>query len=187
MNAELITQLRRREASTTVGPSTARGMGPKGTIPVAREYLASLDLTKFRGASEKEFRAVLNRATIRLQNDLPFGAKHWGAARKFLNIFLRNVLYNRYLCKCYELSHLEPWLELPLDSHVAKGLRDEEGGSSLPRWKTVIGLDRETNKRFQDFAKLVAKRKNTCRVHLDVIYWRRDFVGGNEICQSETI
>ena len=132
MNAELISQLRRREASTAVGPSTARGMGPKGTISAAREYLASLDLTKFRVASEKEFRSVLNRATNRLQNQLPRSAKHWGAARKFLNIFLRNVVYNRYLRKYYRLSHLEPWLELPLDSHVAKGLRDEKGGSSLP-------------------------------------------------------
>jgi len=153
-------------------------MGPKGTIPAAREYLASLDLTKFRGASEKEFRSALNRATNRFRDQLPRGAKHWGAARKFLNIFLRNVVYNRYLCKYYGLSHLEPWLELPLDSHVAKGLRDEEGGCSLPKWKTVIGLDRETNKRFQDFAILVAKKKKTCRVHLDVIYWRRDFVNG---------
>ena len=51
----------------------------------------------------------------------------------------------------------------------------------------MIGLDRETNKRFQDFAILVAKKGKSCRVHSDVKYWRRDFVGGNKIFQSETL
>lgn len=180
MNAQLISKLRRREASTSVGASTARGMGPKGTIPAAREYLASLDLARFCGTSEKEFRSALNRATNRFMNHLPRGAKHWRAARKFLNIFLRNAVYNRYLCKYYGLARIEPWLELPLDSQVAKGLRNEERGRSLPRWKTVIGLDRETNETFQGFATSVARTKKIHRVHLDVIYWRRDFVAANK-------
>src|SRR5712691_5811356 len=100
-------------------------MGPKGTISAAREYLAGLDLTRFRASSEKEFRSSLNQATRRFLDYLPRGAKHWGAARKFLNIFLRNVVYNRFLCDHYRLLRLEPWLELPLDSQVAKGLRGE--------------------------------------------------------------
>jgi len=32
------------------------------------------------------------------------------------------------------------------------------------------------NQVYQEFAARVAKRKNTYRVHLDVLYWRSDFV-----------
>lgn len=184
MNAELINKLRRREASTAVGPSTARRMGPKGTICAAQKYLAGLDLARFRANSEKEFRAALDHATERFLDQLPAGAKHWGAARKFLNIFLRNVIYNRFLSEHYRLIILEPWLELPLDSQVAKGLREEAHGRSLPRWKTVIGLDRETNEKFQEFATSVARKENTYRVHLDIKYWRRDFVDANKTVET---
>lgn len=100
--------------------------------------------------------------------------KYWGAARKFLNIFLRDVVYNRYLCDKYELMHIVPWLELPLDSQVASGLREEPGGGSLPRWKTVIGLEKADSQKFQAFATEVAARMGCERVHLDVIYWRRE-------------
>lgn len=99
--------------------------------------------------------------------------KHWGAARKFLNIFLRNVVYNRYLCDEFGLEQIVPWLEIPLDSHVASGLRAERGGTRLPRWKTVIGLKPEVSRLYQDFAADVAARKGCERVHLDLLYWRR--------------
>jgi len=176
MNKELIDVLRRRIASTSVGPSTARGMGPKGTIKAAREYLASFDLAKFAKKTERAFQAKLNQATLRFMNHLPQGAKHWGAARKFLNIFLRGAVYHRFLCEYYNLYRTERWLELPLDSHVAKGLRGEDGGKLLPRWRTVIRLDRKTNQRYQEFATGVARRIDTYRVHLDILYWRREFV-----------
>jgi hypothetical protein len=179
MNNKLINVLRRRQASTSVGPSTARKMGPKGTINAAREYLASLKLERFAKKTEREFRTVLDQATSRFLRHLPRGAKHWGAARKFLNIFLRGAVYNRFLCERYDLYRIERWLELPLDSHVAKGLRNEKGGDDLPRWKTVIGLDSDMNQVYQEFAARVAKRKNTYRVHLDVLYWRNEFVAAN--------
>jgi len=156
-------------------------MGPKGTIKAARKYLAGLKLASFAKKTEKKFQAVLNRATLRFVNHLPRRARHWGAARKFLNIFLRGVLYNRYLCEHYNLYRIERWLELPLDSHVAKCLHREKGSGILPRWKTVIGLDKDTNQRYQEFATEVAKRKkyNTYRIHLDVYYWRHEFVAPN--------
>ncbi len=143
MKEEILDLLHRRIAGTSVGASTARGMGPKGTIPAARAYLAGLQLSRFSVESEKEFRAVLNRTTRTYVKRLPKGAQYWGPARKFMNIFLRGVVYNKYLCAAYQLSQIEPWLEVPLDSHVAKGLRQEDGGKVLPRWKTVIGLDVE--------------------------------------------
>lgn len=179
MNKELVEVLRRRIASTSVGVSTARRMGPKGTIKTAREYLAGLDLADFTKKTEREFRGALNNATRRFIKHLPRGARHWGAARKFLNIFLRSAVYNRFLCECYNLYRIERWLEVPLDSHVAKGLRGEEGGKILPRWKTVIGLDQSTNRKYQEFAAEVARRHDTNRVHLDVLYYRREFVAAN--------
>lgn len=166
-------------ASTAIGPSTARGMGPSGMIPRARKYLAGLPVRSFQVQTQKEFTAALDRATQRFVKSLPKGARHWGAARKFLNIYLRDLVYNRFLCEHYRLERIEPWLELPLDSHVAKGLRKERGGSRVPRWKTVIGLDAKLNDEYQTFASDVARQKHTSRIHLDIIYWRSSFVVGH--------
>jgi hypothetical protein len=179
MNTELITALLRRTASASVGPSTARNMGLRGTVGAARDYLASLDIRKFDKKTEKEFLTSLNTATVAFVKYLPLGAKWWGSARKFLNIFLREVIYNRFLCEHYNLYRIEPWLELPLDSHVAKGLRKESGGHSLSRWKTVIRLDSESSHQYQELAAKVAKTKNIHRVHLDVLYWRPEYVTPN--------
>lgn len=82
------------------------------------------------------------------------------------------MVYNRFLCDEFKLTRIEPWLELPLDSHVAKGLKRESGGATLPRWKTVIGLDAKTNRLYQEFASGVAKSKGVARIHLDLYYWR---------------
>ncbi|MDW8326723.1 MAG: hypothetical protein RMK99_09165 [Anaerolineales bacterium] len=186
MNKKLINALRRREASTSVGPSTVRKMGPKGTVPAAREYLANLNLKHFATKTEQEFQTVLDRATYRFLRFLPEEARHWGVARKLLNIFLRGAVYNRFLCKHYGLHRIEQWLELPLDSHVAKGLRREKGGEKLSKWTKVISLDKDMNRQYQEFAAQVAKRKKTYRVHLDVLYWRADFVMANNGFQVTT-
>ncbi len=177
MDAKLIDALHRRIASTSVGPSTARGMGPKGTIEAARKYLAELKLNDFRRPTEREFQTTLDRATERLVKHLPRGAKNWGAARKFLNIFLRGVVYDRFLCEHYDLYGIEKWLELPLDSHAAQGLCGERGGKILHkeyRWTTVIGLTEEKSRKYQEFANGIAKMKKTHRVHLDILYWRHN-------------
>ena len=172
MNDEYIALLQRRIAGTSIGPSTARGMGPGGTIKAARQFLADLDLRRLRKLRQSSFPALLDSMTNELIAALPRKSQHWGSARKFLNIFLRGVIYNRYLCERYRLYSLEPWLEIPLDSHVARGLRREPGSEKLPRWRTVIGLSPDENKIFQEFAREVAKSKHTYRVHLDLLYWR---------------
>src|ERR1700693_4099694 len=160
-------------ANTTVGPSTVRGMGPRGTVVAARKHLAEINLSRFVGDSQRAFARRLDRGTYGLLKSMPRGAQHWGTARKLLNIFLRSAAYNKFLCETYDLGSVEPWLEVPLDSHVAKALRGEPGGSALPRWKTVIGLDREVSQQYQDFAATVARRKRVDRVHLDLLYWRQ--------------
>lgn len=162
-----------RIANTAVGPSTVRGMGPRGTVEAARRYLADIDIAVFAQDSQRHFATRLNRETLRFMKGLPAGARRWGIARKLLNIFLRGAAYNRYLNDAYDLPNVEPWLEVPLDSHVAKALRAEDGGEELPRWRTVIGLEPAVSQQYQDFAAVVARRKGMHRVHLDLLYWRR--------------
>lgn len=53
-----------------------------------------------------------------------------------------------------------------------KGLKLETGSDVLPKWKTVIGLTSSQSETFQEFARTVADRKKTLRVHLDLLYWR---------------
>jgi len=133
----------------------------------------NLDLRVFaRAKNQTSFEELLDKTTEKLRLALPEYWQRWGSSRKFLNIFLRDAFYNRYLCNVYKLRKLEPWLEIPLDRDVANGLRSERGGKSLPAWKTVIGLDQQTSKLYQNFASHIAKKKNISRVHLDLWYWR---------------
>jgi len=172
VDKQFLKKLQHFLAITSVGPSTARGMGPRKTISQARECLSQLDLKTFRPSSRVVFERRLNLETEKLKSGLPPGGQHWGSARKFLNIFLRGVVYNRFLCEEFCLYRLEPWLEVPLDSHVAKKLRTESGGAQLQPWKTVIGLEQDVSREYQKFAEKVAKRKQICRVHLDLFFWR---------------
>lgn len=163
-----------RTASAAIGASTARNMGPKGTIQQARKFLYGLNIHSFVTNSEAEFQKKLNDATLEFKDELPEGARYWGSCRKFLNIYLRDVAYNQYLDKEFGLSRIIHWLEVPLDSHVAKGLRLELGGNALPRWNAVIHLSEDVSRTYQDFAKKVALRLGTEVVHLDVLYWRHN-------------
>lgn len=165
--------LQRRLGITAIGASTARGMGPKGTIEAVRLFLGKLDLRAFEAAnSHVEFAKALNLATEALRLTMPFEARNWGSARKFMNIFLRDCCYNRHMCEFYRLAEVEQWLEVPLDSLVAQGLRNHDAQNDLPRWKTVIGLTSEQSECFQSFATRFAAEKHVYRVHLDLLFWR---------------
>jgi len=172
MKAKYREYLQRRIGSTSVGASTARGMGPKGTVQAAREYLQTVDLRRFRVQSERAFQRQLDKTTEELRQSLPKKARHWGSSRKFLNIFLRGCFYNRYLCEHYKLHLLEPWFEVPLDSQVGKGLRNCSSNQDVPRWKSVVGLTPEQNSVFQSCASRLAISEGVCRVHLDLKFWR---------------
>ena len=174
MSKCLLQLLQRRVASIAVGPSTARRMGPPGTIDAARSFLAVIDLSALSRVSPPDYPATLDRLTDDFVRALPDGARFWGAARKFLNIFLRDVFYTRQLCEAFPLHHLEDSLEVPLDSHVALALRSEPEGAVLPRWQTIIGLQAAVSAHFQDVALAVARRRRLARVHLDLLYWRSE-------------
>lgn len=178
-----IATLRKRIASAAIGASTIRGMGPKGTAKCARTFLARLNLNRFRVDSKREFGEVLDSATKSFLAALPRKAKHWGLARKLLNIFLRDAAYNRYLSRHFGLWRIERWMEVPLDSHVGKQLRATPEGRRrhLPRWKTVIGLSYEESAELQKVATTIARRKGVTRVDLDVYYWRNPAMANRRI------
>ncbi|CAN5505721.1 hypothetical protein BH18VER1_BH18VER1_14100 [soil metagenome] len=75
--------------------------------------------------------------TERLQGSLPAPARHWGIARKALNIFLRDALYTTYLNERFGLRQAEPFFEVPLDMLTATEIKRASGRASLPAWPGV--------------------------------------------------
>lgn len=165
------TRLRQiRVARVAISASTARGR-PSGTVHAARKFLSEIDLGTFADLDEPRFARRLNLLTRTLCALLPGKATGWGFARKFLNIFLRDSLYDAHLNRAFRLSRVEARLEVPLDGDVARALRAEPEGAELPRWKNIYGLDSDTHRAFQRVASRVAGRKRVARVDLDLLYW----------------
>ena len=147
-----------------------RGRGSKGVVQAGRAYLAAVDLRRFRTTSPARFRLELDRTTKELQRRFPPTARHWGLARKGLNIFLRECLYTVYLREAYSLHHAEPYYELPLDSLTGGRLHKASAGA-LRRWRTVRALTPALSDVFQQVAASVAERYGVPRVHLDAFWW----------------
>jgi hypothetical protein len=122
----------------------------------------------------------LNDETERLLSGIPKSARHWGVARKSLNIFLRGATYNWHLRSEYRLSRVESWLELPLDSLTAKRLKEDSLKHPLPRWKGVKYLSHADSDLFQARAHEIAKAKKIPRIHLDVFFWVNRQENGSE-------
>lgn len=162
--------IRSRAARIAVGPSTVRGRGNRGTVAAARGYLRSLDLAPFGCSRAVDFARALDVETERLRRSLPANARHWGIARKVLNIFLRDCLYTSYLNR-YNLTQAEELFELPLDSVTAQALKTEAGRASLPVWPGVKGVTPELNTMFQEVALRIGAQRGVARVHLDALWW----------------
>ncbi len=164
--------MQRRVATIAIGPSTVRGQGSDGVVQAARDFLETLNLTKFATDRPDRYRAALDRATLALQGQLPGPAASFGLARKCLNIFLRDAIYNYYLRGAFELEIAEPLLEVPLDSLVAKNLH-ETSPNDCPRWTTIRGLSEADSDLYQRVASRMAARQGMMRVHLDLYLWRK--------------
>ncbi|MGA3983485.1 hypothetical protein ACI2TD_17895 [Ralstonia nicotianae] len=177
MDNETLNLIQARMANSAIGPSTIRGMAPSGTIKYVRGFLAAYDLAQLMRWTQGTYIDQLDEVTDALLDHVQAEvekrpALEWGGCRKCVNIFLRNAMYNRYLAEAYRLDRLEPWMEVPLDSHVAAGLQNERI-QNTPRWHTVIGLTKDESEVWQGIASIVAGKKGIHRVHLDVHYWRR--------------
>jgi hypothetical protein len=160
-------------ATESVGPATLRSQGAKGMVRISQTYLSSLNLRRFSTTVAGVFADQLDQATEELRMLFPRGGRNWGSARKPLNIFLRNALYNQFLCQRYGLSKAISFFEVPLDSIVAGQLREMDTQHSLPRWPGVKYLDRETNEIFQTYLATLAAQHRLHRVHLDVYLWQK--------------
>lgn len=119
----------------------------------------------------------MDKLTDDLRGKFPNGGKSWGAARKGLNLFFRDVVYNKYLADLLEVptDYKENMktlrnLEVPLDRDVAAGLT--KAFDELPRWTTIKDLNGKRSKLFQDKALVYADSKGIARIHLDLEFWR---------------
>ena len=165
-----ITTLQRMVAFTAVGPSALRGQG-KGVLRASQDFLARMSLARIPKSSRKRFQLWLDRQTELLLNSLPIKNRPWGAGRKAINLFLRDALYNKYLSRQFKLQSIETWLEVPLDSAVAKGLKLHSNRGELPIWPGLKNLTQKVSEDFQVFASKQAHLKGIARVHLDMYLW----------------
>jgi hypothetical protein len=118
----------------------------------------------------------LDAHTRQLQKKLGGRPDQWGVARKAMNLFMRQCLYNTYLSRKFRLARFQKQMEIPLDRRVAHGLGKDarKRKLKLPPWRGLIGLDEdgETSRKFQDYAKDLAPRKGLpARVFLDNYLW----------------
>lgn len=178
---EFLRQVHRRVAQTSVGPSAIRNQGASGLITISRSYFEkNINLSEFREKLIKDsYIDYLDKLTTDLRNRFPDGGKSWGAARKGLNLFFRDVVYNKYLADSLNIptdykENLKAlrYLEVPLDRDVATGLNKTFG--DLPKWRTIKELNEKQSKLFQDRALIYADNKGIARVHLDLEFWRND-------------
>ncbi len=181
-NEEFIAKIRRRIAQTYVGASALRNQGGR-ILGITQQYLEqSVDLDEFfqKMGDETTFCDFLDDHTERLLNNYPDGAKSWGAARKALNLYFRDLVYNKFIADKYglptdfaEFNLSIHHLEIPLDRdsgtriHAASVNRDE-----FARWNRIKRLQKPASDAFQAAAQILAKQENVARVHLDVEYWR---------------
>ena len=145
------------------------GRQPAGTVKIAREYLSGLDLREFGINDSTCFLEALDRATFNLQRKIR--GRSWGFARKGLNVFLRDCLYNVFLREYAHLAQADAFFEVALDSIVAGQLRKRD--SCLPPWVNIRDLTPDTNRRYQNVAAKVALDSQRSRVHLDAVWWGR--------------
>lgn len=168
----------------SVGASAARGQGAPGLVDAARTFLAEMPLQRFGVEREMRFRSHLDALTEELKGSLPRKGRNWGIARKLLNIFLRNALYDKYLSAAWKLDRSEQWLEVPLDRIVADKLRqyvpvELPDRTPLSRWLGVKHLKPAFSEGYQDAIRELAAKKGVAPVHMDIYWWSPSRTGGS--------
>ena len=165
----LLEAIQHRVARVAIGASATRGQRVPGIVARGRDYAGQVHLARFAARDAGKFSRELDRVTSDCQRALPRGARSWGLARKLMNIFIRDCLYNWYLRRAYGLGKAERFLEISLDSITATRLREE--APDLPRWPGVKWLDRATSTAYQAAGQGIAARRKIARVHLDAMWW----------------
>lgn len=172
---------RKRLSTVCVGPSTLRGQGGQ-ILQVSRNYFYTISLNDFfkNLPHPDKFNRFLDKHTdALLQEFRKNGCNSFGAARKGLNLYFRDVVYNKFISDYYnlpkdlnDLNDTIKHLEVPLDSFVGNGIYNN-AESLVPKWKTIIGLTKAQSDIFQNAALTIAKRNKISRVHLDLLFWNQ--------------
>jgi len=155
-------------ATSAIGVSAIRNQG-KGSLQSVRTALASMNLSPVTSMEQAEYRKWIDWNTNWLLSHWPGTGRPWGAARKSINLFMRDALYNQYLNREYNICHVEKWMEIALDSKVAEGLRNRF--SELPSWPGLKHLKERISDQYQDRAQQLADEIGLARVHLDMWLW----------------
>lgn len=176
-----IKNMQRRIAQISVGASALRNQGAKGIIDICREYFEnSIDLKVFVSSLKSgNHKSYLDKHTSQLLDKFPENGKSWGAARKGLNLFFRDVVYNLYLANHLGIplnkkanDAILKDLEVPLDKDVAMGITSK--CSNLPKWKSIKNLTAKESEKYQSKASEYAKTLDIPKVHIDLEFWRND-------------
>lgn len=176
-------KLYRRIAQVSIGASAIRNQGGAGLIEILRNYFEhEINPSTFFKVlpKKKPYKDYLDYHTNEILKRFPNGAKSWGGARKGLNLFLRDLVYNGYFANKYnvpteysDLNLFLKYLEVPLDKEVALGIiQDSE--NVIPRWTNIKNLLPKISELYQQEAQIIANQKGTARVNLDLIYWRAE-------------
>lgn len=155
-------------ATSAIGVSALRNQG-RGSHQAVRDFLAAMLLTPLKGMGQVEYRNWIDEATEGLLAKWPGTGRPWGAARKSVNLFMRDALYNQYLSQEHDIGHVEKWMEIALDSKVAKGLHRRF--PALPAWPGLKHLGQHVSDQYQGCAQQLADDLDRSRVHLDIWLW----------------
>lgn len=173
--------LKRRLAQSSIGPSAIRNQGAGGLVDILRNYLEiNVSLEEFIKSlsDENNYNTFLNKHTTTILTHFPQKAQSWGAARKGLNLFLREVIYNKFYSQVFslpdnfeEFNQFVKFMEVPLDRDVAAGIHADTN-QYLPNWKSIKQLTELLSAQYQTQAMIIAKHEKIARVNLDIKYWR---------------
>lgn len=168
-----IKKVQKRVVYSSIGSSTLRNQGEKGVSEAAQKFLIEVNLAEFKDIENlTDYLKMLDNLTNDLSEKFPGRAKgNWGAARKALNVFMEDAFYNKFLDAEYDLDKLGPFLEVPIDSYVAKRLK-KGSINKTPAWRGIKNLTPADNMKWQEIALEVAKKPGILRIYLDLEYWR---------------
>lgn len=171
----------RRLAQISIGPSAIRNQGASGLINTLRHYFEEqieLDIFISSLSDDTAYKKFLTIHTNKILGLFPETAQSWGAARKGLNLFLREIVYSKFISNRFsipddfnEFNYFVKVMEVPLDKEVAIGIRKDSHDKDL-RWVGIKQLTPIESDKFQYEASIIAGKENIARVNLDVKYWR---------------
>lgn len=174
-----------RVAKVSISPSAFRGQGKKGLIQNTRRYLENINLNEFAKHLENgQYSDYLDQETKKLHKSVSTYSCQWGTARKGLNIFFRDVLYNSFFFKTLKLKfEYGNQMEIPLDSKTMKEIREKFTDLDLqskklkrPTETAIIRLTPTLSRIYQEAATAIAKISypGYTRVDLDMEFWTKE-------------